>query len=195
MPRHADPLLETRILDAAAKLWKKGGEEALTMRAIARAARTTTPTIYQRFKNREGILRALLQRIRRDAVQVLETSHSPQEACRGYIEFGMNHPHEYELFFAGAPRLLYPGRPPAMAAWLASRPGVELMRAKLAGWLGGSPQDYVRLHLAMWALTHGAAMLLISKTVPEELSPELLRACETAVTQLVEAAHGFSDPQ
>src|SRR2546429_426225 len=43
MPRHPDPDLEERILKAAHTLWKRGGERALTMRAVALAAHTNTP--------------------------------------------------------------------------------------------------------------------------------------------------------
>ena len=43
MPRKADARLEGRILDAAYRIWSERGENALTMRAVARAARTTTP--------------------------------------------------------------------------------------------------------------------------------------------------------
>ena len=64
MPRRADPELEDKILDAAQKLWKKGGEKALTMRTVARAAGTNTPAVYRRFRDRDDILRGLLQRIR-----------------------------------------------------------------------------------------------------------------------------------
>ena len=50
MPRPPDPDLEERILKAARKLWKKGGENALTMRAVAKAAGTkNTPAVYRRF--------------------------------------------------------------------------------------------------------------------------------------------------
>jgi len=41
MPRQPDPGLEDRILNAAQRLWKKGGETALTMRAVARLAGTS----------------------------------------------------------------------------------------------------------------------------------------------------------
>ena len=63
MPRQPDPDLEERILKSAQVLWKKGGEEALTMRAVARAAKTNTPAVYRRFKDREDLLRGLLRRI------------------------------------------------------------------------------------------------------------------------------------
>ena len=59
MPRQADPQLEQRILEAASRLRARGGEKALTMRAVAKAAATTTPTVYERYRDRDDILRAL----------------------------------------------------------------------------------------------------------------------------------------
>ena len=49
MPRTPDPELEDRIVAAAMRLLDRGGEEAITMRAVAQEAGTTTPTIYERF--------------------------------------------------------------------------------------------------------------------------------------------------
>ena len=61
MPRHIDPDLEGRILEAARKLWRKGGEKSLSMRTIAKLAGTNTPALYRRFRNRDDILRAMVQ--------------------------------------------------------------------------------------------------------------------------------------
>ena len=57
IPRQPDPELEARILEAADALWRRGGEKALTMRAVAKAARTNTPAVYRRFKDREHLIR------------------------------------------------------------------------------------------------------------------------------------------
>jgi len=65
------------------------------------------------------------------------------------------------------------------------------MKAKLAEWLGGSPEDYEHFALALWALNHGTSMLLISKTVRGDLSSKLLRSCKAAVTVLVKNASAF----
>jgi len=46
MPPHADQLLEERILKAAQRLWRTRGEHGLTLRAVAREAGSTTPTVY-----------------------------------------------------------------------------------------------------------------------------------------------------
>jgi len=62
MARHSDPEVEVRILRAARDLWHEGGEAALSMRAVAKAAGTNTPAVYRRFRTREDILRALVLR-------------------------------------------------------------------------------------------------------------------------------------
>src|SRR5271170_3066462 len=110
MPRQPDPDLQERILNAAQKLWKKGAEKTLTMRAVAKAARTNTPAVYRRFRNREDILRALLRRIQQDVSDVLRPCRSPEEVCERYLEYAVSHTHEYELFFTHAYRLSPAGR-------------------------------------------------------------------------------------
>jgi AcrR family transcriptional regulator len=188
MPRHPAPCLEDQILDAAARLLRKGGDKALTIRAVAQAAHTTTPTIYRRFKSRQEILRALLRRIHQNELNVLRTCGSPQEASQRYVEFALSHPHEYELSFAYGFGPFYAGRQRRSLAARSIGLEVELMKAKLAEWLGGSPEDYERLRLAIWALNHGTSMLLMSKTVPDDLSSKLLSSCKAAVMVLVKNA-------
>src|SRR6266436_4987796 len=100
MPRHADPDLEERVLDAAQKLWRRGGDKALSMRTLARAAKTNTPAIYRRFNHREDVLRALLLRLRQEIYEALAPSQSLEETCERYIDFALHHPREYELYYA-----------------------------------------------------------------------------------------------
>src|ERR1700737_5182419 len=97
MARHPDPDLEDSILNAARKLWKKGAGKALTMRAVARAAGTNTPAVYRRFRHREDILRALLQRTRQELFQQLEASPSVEVACARYLDYALSHPHKHKL--------------------------------------------------------------------------------------------------
>jgi hypothetical protein len=103
----------------------------------------------------------------------------------------LSHPHEYELSFAYEFGPFYAGRQCRSQVPRSIGPEVELMKAKLAEWLGGSPEDYERLRLAIWALNHGTSMLLISKTVRDELSSKLLVSCRAAVTVLVKNASAF----
>jgi AcrR family transcriptional regulator len=169
MPRHLDPDVEERILNAALKLWRKGAEKTLTMRAVAKAAGTNTPAVYRRFKDRRDILHTLLRRLQKDVADVVRPCQSAEEACERYLEFALSHPNEYELFYEHAYQLPHPSQGPIRE----HRPTMALVEAKLADRLGGCPEDHTRLGLALWALSHGTAMLLISKSIPEEHADEL----------------------
>jgi AcrR family transcriptional regulator len=164
MPRRQDPELEGEILDAAQKLWKKGGEKALTMRTVAKAARTNTPAVYRRFRNREDILRGLLERVRMEFNELMKGAATPGQAGELYLDFALSHPREYELFYQYEYKLYYSERSNYRGK-MPGRPAAELMKRKLAEELGGSPDDHKQLTLALWMLAHGAAMLIIGKTV------------------------------
>ena len=145
-------------------MWKKGGESALTMRAVAVAAGTNTPAVYRRFRDRRDILRALVERIRMEFVGSLEGAATPEEAGERYLDFALRHPHEYELFFQLEYELFYSHRSGHKGV-KPGRPGVDAMKRKLAEKFGGAPEDYARLTTSLWMLAHGAAMLLIAKTI------------------------------
>jgi AcrR family transcriptional regulator len=177
--RRADPELEDRILRAARKLWKKGGERSLSMRKVAREARTTTPTVYSRFKTKQELMEALLHRIQSDLSEVIQSCKSPEQAGQRCLDFALNHPHEYELLYAD-----WFGRTPASG----TRANIQLLKRKLADFLGGEPEDYNRLVLAEWALLHGAVMLIITKTVKSEVAAELRDAFHDAMLALIRSA-------
>lgn len=188
MPRHPDPGLEERILNAAGKLWKKGAEKTLTMRAVARAAGTNTPAVYRRFKDRRDILHALLRRLQKDVADVVRPCQSAEEACERFLEFALSHPHEYELFYEHAYQLPRPHRAGRTPALREHRPTMALVEAKLAERLGGSPEHHTRLALALWAVTHGTAMILISKSIPGEHADELRSVFSSTVKTMVRNA-------
>lgn len=184
MPRHPDPELEERILDAAQKLWKRGGEKALTMRTVARAARSNTPAVYRRFKDRDDILYALLRRIATRLRREFEIGETVEGMAEKYVESAVREPHEYELFYSHGPWL----SPPKMAARpiRESRPNFAFLEQQLAKRLGGQPEDYTQLALAIWATLHGTCMLLVRKAIPDPHAAELRRACRCAIEALIE---------
>jgi AcrR family transcriptional regulator len=186
MPRHADPDLEKRVLDAAQKLWRGGGDKTLSMRTLARMAKTNTPAIYRRFKNRKAILQALLLRLRQDLYETIQSSQSLEEACDRYIDFALRRPREYELYHAHQYELLRAGRATGREEL---GPSFQWTLRKLADQLGGSPEDHIRLVLAMWALAHGTATLLIDKLAPANLEKDLRAACTRAVGELAREAN------
>lgn len=189
MPRRPDPDLEERILNAARRLWRKGAEEALTMRAVAKAAGTNTPAVYRRFRNRDDILRALMRRVQKDVVDVMQPCLSPEQACEKYLDYALRHSHEYELFYEHAYQLPHPARRIPLRE---HRPTTALMEQKLAERLGGTAADHSRLSLALWVTTHGTAMLLISGAIPEDLAAELRSAFTAAVDTLIRNASCLS---
>ena len=176
MPRQADPELEQRILDAACRLWSRGGEKALTMRGVAKAAGTTTPTIYERYRDRGDILRAVRIQTRVELFSALTRTRSLTQACQRYLEYALEHPHSYEVLFDGF------AQPPSLhETW----PSFNLMRLRLAQRLGGGARKHTRLMLALWSLMHGSAMLMIRGHVSGALRTQMIHACLDALEAIV----------
>ena len=179
MPRHPDPDLEKRILTAASRLWARGGAKALTMRAVASAAETTTPTVYERYRDRAAILRALRVKTRSELFAAISPTRTLGEAVQGYLDFALNNPHGYEVLFDGV------GKPPSLyEPW----PSFNLMRQRLRERLGGTARQHNRLMLAMWSMMHGTAMLIIRGGFEGSLRTQAVHACMDMVEVMVRAA-------
>jgi AcrR family transcriptional regulator len=192
MPRHPDPDLEDRILMAAQTLWRRGGEKALTMRAVSRAAGTNTPAVYRRFKNRKDLVRGLLRNIAFRIRKLFEAGEI-EEIAEAYMKYALELPHEYELFYTYA-REMNPrrraGPPPPLREY---RPNFAMLEDLLARRFGGAPQDHTQLALAIWSTVHGAATLLLTKTIPDDHAEELRSACRSAVKALLDGAAKFPE--
>src|SRR5436189_4312309 len=157
MPRHIDPKLEGRILEAARKLWRKGGEKSLSMRAVAKLAGTNTPAVYRRFRTREEILKALVQSYQYDLFRIIEGCNSLQEVADRYVDFALSRPKEYQLVMSGLlPRVTK------------ARPSMELAVRRSSEWLGDREGDYRALVLVLAALVDGAAMFRITGFLSDE---------------------------
>ena len=179
MPRHPDSELEQRILDAASRLWSRGGEKALTMRAVAKAAGTTTPTVYERYRDRDDILRALRLKTRYELFAELRRTRTLRQAAERQLEFALEHRHAYEMLFDGV------AKPPSLhEPW----PSFNLMRERLAQRLGGTPRQHTRLMLALWSLMHGAAMLIIRGRFEGALRVQTVYACLDAIDAMLQAS-------
>jgi AcrR family transcriptional regulator len=179
MPKKPDALLEGRILDAAYALWEKGGEESLTMRAVARAARTTTPTVYQRFRDKRDLLEVMRGRALRQLVAAIEPAESAEEVCARFLEFAIAHPNSYRLLTVD------------WAARLSRRehkPSFDLIKSRLAVRLGGTPEEHAELAMSLGALVHGTATMLLANGVDEQVSRDLQRICADGCEALIEHA-------
>jgi AcrR family transcriptional regulator len=179
LPRHPDPELEQRILDAASRLWARGGPKALTMRAVAQAAGTTTPTVYERYRDRDDILRALRLKTRAELFAALRRTRTLRQAFRRQLQFALQHRHAYEVLFDGV------ARPPSLhESW----PSFNLIRQRVARRLGGTPREHTRLMLAVWSLMHGTALLIIRGGFEGALRAQTIRACLDAFDGILDSA-------
>jgi AcrR family transcriptional regulator len=179
MPRQADARLEGRILDSAYHIWTRRGEHGLTMRAVARASGTTTPTLYERFSNKEDLLSLLRRRARLNLFSAIKPSHSPAQACRRVLDFFVAHPNDYRLITDDW----------AIAfARKEYMPSFEFLKRRLATQLGGKPVEHTSLALALVALLHGTATLLHSANIHQKISRDFRRACISACEALIHTA-------
>ena len=156
MARHSDPEVEVRILRAARDLWHEGGEAALSMRAVAKAAGTNTPAVYRRFRTREDILRALVLRYQGQLYKQLVSCQSLTDLARRFLDFALRQPREYELMMSGL-----------LGRMTDERPNIDLLAQRCAEWFGGTARDHQELVLAIVSLAHGTAMLKFSGLFPK----------------------------
>jgi len=179
MPRKLDPHLEGRIVNAAYRIWRTQGEQALTMRRIARAAGTTTPTLYERFSDKKQLLELLRRRARFNLFSAIRSSRTTEQVCRRALDFFTRNPNDYRLI--SEDWAIAFGRRDYM-------PSFEFMKQLLAAQLGGGSNHHTRLALALVALLHGTATLLLSTDSRERNCREFRRACLAACEALIRAA-------
>jgi AcrR family transcriptional regulator len=194
MPRHPDPDLEDRILHAADVLWRRGGEKSLTMRAVARAAKTNTPAVYRRFKDRRDLVKALLLRIAVRTREHFQQGETIEDMAEAYVEYALRLPNDYLLFYSHVRELSPPKGAGKARPIRESRPNFALLEKLLAKHLGGQPEEHTQLALEVWAALHGTTMLLLQKSIPEGHEEELREACRAAVRTLLNAASQASRP-
>jgi AcrR family transcriptional regulator len=179
MPRKADARLEGRILDAAYFMWTRRGEHALTMRAVARASGTTTPTLYERFSNKEDLISLLRRRARLNLFAAIKPSRTPAQVCRRVLDFFAAHPNDYRLITEDWAQAF---------ARKEHMPSFEFLKRRLALQLGGKPDRHTPVALALVALLHGTATLLHSVNIHQKISRDFRYACISACEALIHAA-------
>jgi AcrR family transcriptional regulator len=179
VPRTPDAGLEKRILDAGYRLWSQGGESALTMRGVALAADTTTPTVYERFRDKQDLIEFLRGRARQKMLATIRNATTPYEACERALDFTLKFGNEYKLITIDwAARL---GRREQLPSFL-------FMKERLADHLGGVPDQHTSLALALVSQIHGTATLLLGEKAHRKISSEIRNACLMACRTLIENA-------
>ncbi|MBS1840233.1 MAG: helix-turn-helix transcriptional regulator [Acidobacteria bacterium] len=163
-------------MDAAYRLWSQEGEEALTMRAVARAAKTTTPTVYQRFRDKRDLKHFLEARARQKMFDALQTADRALEVCRNALQFIADHSNEYRLITMDW-GTRYARRVPMRS--------FEYLMEVLAKELGGEPEEHEELALQLITLVHGSALLCPTGKGQEQVANVLQEACLRSCSVLI----------
>jgi AcrR family transcriptional regulator len=99
--------LRAEILAAATGLLDRGGERAVTLRAVAREAGIATPSIYPHFPDQPAILSAVIHAVAAELARELRTAAAGEDprqrlyaAGHAYLDYAATHPRRYRAMFA-----------------------------------------------------------------------------------------------
>jgi AcrR family transcriptional regulator len=177
MPRTPDPELEDRIAAAVMRLLDRGGEAAITMRAVAKAAGTTTPTLYERFPDRETLMRRVAQGATDEMFSILQAFATVDKMARAYIQFSCAHPKRFDLTVETFGARSVAGE---------SRPVFELLKSRLTQEVGVTGSKCEDLALAIASLFFGTARGMAAAADTHH-AEELRRSSLSALRFLLEA--------
>lgn len=110
-PRGQGSRLREEILDAAIRLIDEQGAAAVTLRAVAREARISAPSIYAHFEDRQEILDDVVQRCFAELATAIGAARDALEdpvarleaGCDAYLRFAESRPQRYALMFVKEP--------------------------------------------------------------------------------------------
>jgi AcrR family transcriptional regulator len=189
--RGEGPQLRELIVDATERLLiETGSEDAVSIRAIARAVGVTPPSIYLHFPDKEALILEVCERRFVDFDRVIESAGAgaddPVDAlrrrARAYVRFGLERPEHYRILFMGKGT----GSPDGSDA--ASSPGgvafghlvAAVQRAIDAAELRPDLDAFVTA-VGLWTALHGVTSAMISlPTFPwPELDVLIDHVCES----------------
>lgn len=197
-PRGEGGRLRQDILDAASQILETTGtEEAVTLRAIARAVGIAAPSIYGHFADREAILDQLIANgfaeFRVDLQAARASCSDPVErllaGCRIYLSFAAEHPSRYRLLFQKSELRGTRERPVDPAAYAEGSAALNVLVECIADCASAgrsASRDHFADAVAVWVALHGLATLL-AETGPGFPWPDkdqLLTAIVSRLAQL-----------
>lgn len=166
-------------MKAADALWQSGGEEAVTIRAVATEAGTTTPTVYSYYADREALLTALRALAFQRFSAYLAKSRDFQDTCSRHLAFGINHPRDYELLYGrgGMERVTSDAQASEIERYTA-----HIVRA------GVDEDKAARVAYPIMMMLHGVVMHRLLNKKQGALGRAIAEACLEACMTLLESA-------
>lgn len=156
-PRQRTPELRERIVAAAHDLLEAQGPSGVTTRAVAAAAGTSAPAIYELLGDKTGLIRALFfdgfGRLV-DAYAATPVTDDPladlHARAATFRRFALDHPQLFDVMYGSAFEAFSPG-PDEWAIGAAARDGLVAVvtRAVGVGALDGDPVDIAHALLAV----------------------------------------------
>jgi AcrR family transcriptional regulator len=160
------------------RLLDRGGTAAITMRAVAQEAGTTTPTVYQRFDDRDALIRDVVLRGEQEILAVLARANSVARMIAAFLRFACEHPNRFDLNAETFGTRLVRGDP---------MPVYELLKSRLQGELAIAGRKREDLALAVVSLALGTARAMIAAGITTRHAKEFHRAGLSALRMLLDA--------
>ncbi|MEM7132823.1 MAG: TetR/AcrR family transcriptional regulator [Chloroflexota bacterium] len=188
---HGD--LRNALIDAGLAILQEEGNEALTLRSVARRANVSHAAPYRHFADKHELLSAIATQgfeMLDKAMEAVIGDH-PDDAKRrlieigvNYVRFGTEYPAHIALMFSN---LLSQGQSEELSA-AASHTYESLVQAvedaQAAGEIG--PGDSNELANSHWALVHGLTMLIKEGMLVHNQSARLSEVVRTAIGHLID---------
>jgi AcrR family transcriptional regulator len=141
------------LLEAAERLLTEGGIAAVTVRAVADRAGTTTRAVYALFGSKDGLVQALGARgfdLVSERLDSLQLTDDPVEdfltaAIRGFRVFAIDHPDLFRLVFIGGLGMPFGAETATAQSTSLGHLVQRVERLRAAGLLGGHRVDDVVL--------------------------------------------------
>jgi AcrR family transcriptional regulator len=159
------------------------GMEAITMREVARRAGTTTPTLYERFGDREALLWAMVTMVQGDVYRCVADAHSVEKMAEIVGEYLSDFTGRLDLVNQYWPRLMSTDRP---------KPVLELAKRKLIEERKCSAKIAEETAFSLTALVVGTAMLLRTAGPNTLVAKELGESTRKAIRAI---CYGACDEQ
>lgn len=191
-----------QILDQAIDIINHYGFEGFTMRRLGTQMGVAAKTIYNYFTGKDEIYLLLLTRgfelLNEKQAQAFGSTDHPKkrlmEMNRAYVDFGLKHPHYYNIMFNwDVPKYLdYVGTPMESAARNEKKEGLKLAMINLKALkaylnhAGNPGVSFNALRLKMikgWSALHGIVSLSNSRVLQETLDPETTRFFQGSLSQ------------
>lgn len=161
--------LQRALLDDAAALLREGGQEAVSLRALARRAGVSPRAPYRHFADKEALLTALATEAFVAFGEALAAADAGAEPGReleaqavAYVRFGLQSPGRFRLMFGTQ-------RPSADEALLAAKQNAFGVLQARVGRLAGAEDDAQAQAMGYWSLAHGLTVLFLDGRVRDEL--------------------------